>query len=260
MRIDVVTIFPRMVEAALAEGVLARARERGVIDLGVHDLRDQATDRHRSVDDVPYGGGPGMVMMPEPLAGAVEAIAAAHGPASAVVLMTPQGRRFSHAEAERLSRMARLVVMCGRYEGIDERFTEAMVTDEISIGDYVLTGGELPALVVIDAVARLVPGVVGDQASVEGDSFVRGLLDHPHYTRPAEWRGRRVPDVLLSGHHAEIERWRHRESLARTWARRPDLLATAALDAADRRLVDEWQRAAGGRPPEGTKERRDEGD
>jgi tRNA (guanine37-N1)-methyltransferase len=224
MTVDVITIFPAMVEAGLAEGVVGRARERGLVDIRVRDLREYTDDRHRSVDDVPYGGGPGMVMKPEPLFRAVEAIGAERGTPSAVVLMTPQGRRFTHAEAERLSRLERIVVICGRYEGVDERVAEALVTDEISIGDYVLSGGELPALVVIDAAVRLVPGVVGDADSVDGESFVRGVLDHPHYTRPAVFRGMAVPDVLVSGHHAEIERWRRDERMRRTRARRPDLL------------------------------------
>ena len=233
--IDVITIFPRMVEAALAEGVIGRAREAGLVDLRVRDLRDYTDDRHRTVDDVAYGGGPGMVMKPEPLFRAVEAIQSERGPASAVVLMTPQGRRFSHAEAERLSRLERIIVICGRYEGVDERVAATVVTDELSIGDYVLSGGELPALVVIDAVARLVPGVVGDAGSVSGDSFVRGLLDHPHYTRPAMCRGLAVPDVLVSGNHAEIERWRSRERVRRTLERRPDLIENAELTADERR-------------------------
>ena len=225
---DVITIFPAMVEAALAEGVVGRARERGAIDVRVRDLRMYAPDRHRVVDDLSYGGGPGMVMKPEPLFAAVEAIAAERGEPSAVILMTPQGRRFTHQEAERFSRLERLILICGRYEGVDERVAEALVTDEVSIGDYVLSGGELPALVVIDAVARLHPGVVGDEASVARDSFVRGVLDHPHYTRPATFRGMSVPDVLVSGHHGEIERWRRRERVRRTWTRRPDLLPDAA--------------------------------
>jgi tRNA (guanine37-N1)-methyltransferase len=222
--IDVITIFPRLVDAALTEGVVARARETGLVEIRARDLREFTEDRHRTVDDVPFGGGPGMVMKAEPIARAIEAIVAERGPASAVVLMTPQGRPFTQAEAERLSRMERLVVICGRYEGVDERVAEAFVTEELSIGDYVLTGGELPALVVVDAVARLVPGVVGDEASVAEDSFSGGLLDHPHYTRPAVWRDRPVPDVLVSGHHGEIERWRREQRLGRTQARRPDLL------------------------------------
>jgi tRNA (guanine37-N1)-methyltransferase len=201
-------------------------------------LRDYTDDRHRTVDDEAYGGGPGMVMKPGPIVAAVEAIAAERGPASAVILMTPQGRRFTHGEAERLSRLGRHVGLCGRYEAVDERVAESLVTDELSIGDYVLTGGELPALVVIDAVVRLVPGVVGDAESVAVDSFVRGLLDCPHYTRPAVFRGLPVPEVLLSGHHAQIEQWRRRERVKRTLERRPDLLAQAELDADEQRELD----------------------
>jgi tRNA (guanine37-N1)-methyltransferase len=238
MNINVVTIFPRMMEAALAEGVIGRARAAGLIDIQVRDLREYTDDRHRTVDDVPYGGGPGMVMKPEPLFRAVDAIREAQGEPSAVVLMTPQGRRFSHDEAERLSRLERIVILCGRYEGIDERVTERVVTDELSIGDYVLTGGEIPALVVIDAVARLVPGVVGDAGSVTGDSFVRGLLDHPHYTRPAVCRGAAVPDVLVSGNHGEIERWRRRQRVRRTVERRPDLIERSTLTVEEARELD----------------------
>lgn len=237
MTADVITIFPEMVESALAAGVVGRARERGVVDVRVRDLRDYTDDRHRTVDDVPYGGGPGMVMKPEPLWRAVEAIAAERGPASAVVLMTPQGRPFTHEVADRMSRLDRIVVICGRYEGVDERVTEALVTHEMSIGDYVLTGGELAALVVLDAVTRLVPGVVGDAGSVEADSFVGGLLDYPHYTRPAEFRERRVPEVLLSGHHGAIEKWRREQRVRRTAERRPDLLETAELTDEERRAV-----------------------
>jgi tRNA (guanine37-N1)-methyltransferase len=224
MRVDIVTIFPALVESALSEGVVARARARGLVDIRVHDLRAHTDDRHRTVDDVPFGGGPGMVMKAEPFFRAVAAITADAGAPSAVVLVTPQGRRFTQAEAVRLSRLERVVLLCGRYEGVDERVTEAVATEEISIGDYVLTGGELPALVVLDAIARLVPGVVGDAASVAQDSFEGGWLDHPHYTRPAEWRGRTVPEVLLSGHHGAIEQWRHAQRVARTRARRPDLV------------------------------------
>jgi tRNA (guanine37-N1)-methyltransferase len=227
---DVVTIFPAMVEAVLAAGVVGRARDRGLVDVRVRDLRDYTDDRHRTVDDVPYGGGPGMVMKPEPLFRAVEAISAERGAPAAVVLLSPQGRVFDQAEAARFSRMDRLVFLCGRYEGVDERVAEALVTDEVSIGDYVLTGGELPALVVIDAVVRLVPGVVGDAGSVAADSFADGLLDYPHYTRPASFRGRDVPEVLLSGHHAEIAKWRAAQQMARTQRRRPDLLKRVGRD------------------------------
>jgi tRNA (guanine37-N1)-methyltransferase len=236
--VDVITIFPALVESALLEGVVARARQSGIVDIRVRDLRAFTDDRHRTVDDVPYGGGPGMVMKPEPFFRAIEAVTAERGALDAVVLMTPQGRRFTQREAERLSRMNRVAVLCGRYEGVDERVADALVTDELSIGDYVLTGGELPALVVVDAVVRLVPGVVGDADSVVDDSFSRGLLDHPHYTRPAECRGRVVPDVLVSGHHGEIERWRRRERVRRTRERRPDLLESAVLTADERRELD----------------------
>jgi tRNA (guanine37-N1)-methyltransferase len=239
VKIDIVTIFPSMVGGLLAEGVVGRAAERGVLDIRVHDLRDYTTERHRVVDDVPFGGGPGMVLKPEPLFRAVESIRATRGTPSAVILTTPDGRRFSHGEAERLSGLEHLVVLCGRYEGVDDRVRQRLATDEISIGDYVLSGGELPALVIVDAVARLVPGVVGDEASVARDSFARGTLDFPQFTRPAEFAGLAVPPVLLSGHHAEIEKWRRREALARTLDRRPDLLNDAQLDENDRRLLQE---------------------
>jgi tRNA (guanine37-N1)-methyltransferase len=245
MKFDIVTIFPRMVEAGLAEGVVSRGIERGLLDLKVHDLREHTTDRHRSVDDVPYGGGPGMVMKPEPLVKAVEAIRRDRGQPEAVVLLSPQGRQFTQAEAVRLSGLTHVVLLCGRYEGMDERVRELVATEELSIGDYVLSGGELPALVIVDAVSRLVPGVVGDAGSVEGDSFSRGLLDYPHYTRPAEFLGRSVPDVLLSGHHAEVRKWRKRAALARTMSRRPDLLASADLDDEERELLEELKRHGG---------------
>ena len=239
MKFDIVTIFPRMVEALLAEGIVARAVERGVVDVRVHDLRDFTTDRHRVVDDTPFGGGPGMVLKPEPFFRAVEHIAQSRGTPSAVLLPSPQGTRFTHGEALRIGRLAHVVVLCGRYEGIDERVREALATEEISIGDYVLTGGELPALVMVDAVTRLLPGAVGDEQSVAEDSFVRGRLDHPHYTRPADFRGLKVPDVLVSGHHGEIRRWRRREALRRTLQRRPDLIEATGLDAEERQLADE---------------------
>lgn len=221
------------------EGVLGRALERRIVRVGVHDLRDYTADRRRTVDDVPYGGGPGMVMKAEPFVAAVAAIRDRHGPLDAVALMSPQGRPFSHREALRLSRLRRVVLLCGRYEGIDERVRDLVATEEISIGDYVLTGGELPAAVVVDAAARFVPGVVGDARSVVDDSFVRGVFDHPHFTRPEAVASLTAPDVLLSGHHGEIRRWRRREALKRTLARRPDLLDAAALDGEDRAILDE---------------------
>ncbi len=239
LRFDIVTIFPNMVAAMLQDGILARAIERQVLDVAVHDLRDFTTDRHRVVDDTPFGGGPGMVLKPEPFFRALRQIRAAHGDPGAVVLPTPQGRRFTHDEAIYFRDLRHVVVLCGRYEGIDERVREALATDEISIGDYVLSGGELPALVMLDAVARLVPGVVGDEQSVREDSFATRLLDHPHYTRPAEFEGRKAPEVLLSGHHGAIERWRRREALRRTLERRPDLLGDAVLTVEQQRMLDE---------------------
>ncbi|MBM3819960.1 MAG: tRNA (guanosine(37)-N1)-methyltransferase TrmD [Acidimicrobiia bacterium] len=239
MKFDIVTIFPRMVQAGLAEGVVGRGIEGGLLDVQVHDLRDYTTDRHRSVDDVPYGGGPGMVMKPEPLARAVEDIRARRGVPDAVVLLTPTGRTFTQAEAVRMTRLKHVVLLCGRYEGMDERVRTGVATEELSIGDYVLSGGEVAALVVVDAISRLIPGVVGDEQSVAEDSFTRGLLDYPHYTRPAEFAGQRVPDVLLSGHHADVRRWRKKAALARTLERRPEMLNTAALDDEERALLDE---------------------
>ncbi len=239
MKFDIVTIFPRMFEAPLAEGIVGRAIARGLVDLRVHDLRDYTEDRHRSVDDVPFGGGPGMVLKPGPLVEAVGAIRRERGEPAAVILTSPQGRPFAQAHAVRLSRLPHVVVICGRYEGVDERVRERLVTEELSIGDYVLTGGELPAMVILDAVTRLLPGAVGDEQSVEADSFSRGLLDFPHYTRPAEFEGMKVPEVLISGHHGEIRRWRKREALRRTLERRPDLLAGAELDDEERALLRE---------------------
>jgi len=238
---DIVTIFPAMIEAALAEGVVGRAVERRLIEVAIHDLRDFTTDRHRSVDDVPYGGGPGMVMKSEPIFKALDAIEARRGAVPRVLLTSPQGTLFTQAAAEQLSREEHVVLLCGRYEGVDER-VRSRVHEEVSIGDYVVSGGELPALVVVDAVARWVPGVVGDDQSVAEDSFSRGLLDFPHYTRPAVVGSDRVPDVLLSGNHAEIRRWRKRESIARTLARRPELLETAALDDEERAMLEDLKR------------------
>jgi tRNA (guanine37-N1)-methyltransferase len=242
MQFDIVTIFPSLIEAGLGEGVVSRGVERGLLNVAVHDLRRWTTDRHRTVDDMPYGGGPGMVMKAEPLMRAVSEIRETRGTPGSVVLLSPQGRTFSQVEAERLARLEHIVLLCGRYEGMDERVRDMVATEEISIGDYVLSGGELAALVIVDAVSRLVPGVVGDEQSVAQDSFSRGLLDYPHYTRPAEIAGHRVPDVLLSGHHADVRRWRRKAALVRTLERRPDLMATAALDEEDRALLDEIRR------------------
>jgi tRNA (guanine37-N1)-methyltransferase len=243
MKVDIVSIFPAMVKAPLAEGIVGRAIGRGVIDVAVHDLRDFTTDRHRVVDDMPFGGGPGMVMKPEPFFAAVDYIRRERGTPDAIVLTSPDGERFAHREAERLSGLPHVVWLCGRYEGVDERVRMHLATETLSIGDYVLSGGELPALVMLDAVARLVPGVVGDEESVARDSFVGGLLDYPQYTRPAVFAGHEVPAVLLSGHHAAIARWRRREALARTALRRPDLLDAVALDDDDRVLLREIRRS-----------------
>ena len=239
MKFDIATIFPTMIDAGLAEGVVGRGIASGLIDLQVHDLREFTTDRHRSVDDVPYGGGPGMVMKPEPAVRAVERIRTARGVPDAVIVTSPQGRTFTQREAERLVGLRHVVLLCGRYEGMDERVLALVGAEELSIGDYVLSGGEVAALVIVDAVSRLIPGVVGDGQSVEEDSFSRGLLDYPHYTRPAEFGGLKVPDVLLSGHHAEVRRWRKKQALARTLERRPELLESAVLDDEERALLNE---------------------
>ena len=242
MRVDIVTIFPRMIDAGLSEGVVSRGIVAGLIDLQVHDLREFTTDRHRTVDDVPYGGGPGMVMKPEPLLKAVERIRAVRGTPDVVIVTSPQGRAFTQRQAERFAGLQHVALLCGRYEGMDERVLALVTaagidTEEVSIGDYVLSGGELPALVVVDAVSRLIPGVVGDEQSVVDESFTRGLLDYPQYTRPAEYGGLPVPDVLLSGHHADVRRWRKKMALQRTLERRPDLLEHAALDDEERALL-----------------------
>lgn len=236
MRVDIVSIFPEAL-CALEVSILGRAQARGLIKLGIWNLRDFAADRHRQVDDVPYGGGPGMVMRVEPFFAALEAIAPPGEPRPRILLTSPQGRRFDQRFAEELSREPHLIILCGRYEGVDERVVEGLGAWEVSIGDYVLSGGELAAMVIVEAVARLVPGVVGDKRSVEEESFSGGLLDYPHYTRPAEFRGMRVPAVLLSGHHEQIRRWRRREQLRRTLARRPDLLALEDLNDEDRSLL-----------------------
>jgi tRNA (guanine37-N1)-methyltransferase len=256
MTVDIVTIFPAMIEAPLAAGIVGRAIGRGTLDVKVRDLRDYTTDRHRVVDDVPYGGGPGMILKPDPIFRALDAIEAERGGPLTVIMTSPQGKRFTQAEAERLSRAEHVVLLCGRYEGFDERVRER-VTEELSIGDYVLTGGELPALVVVDAVARLVPGVVGDEQSVAQDTFSnRGLLNHPQYTRPPEIEVLRVhgvrevlrvPEVLTSGHHEEICRWRKREALSRTLARRPDLLDGASLDDEEEQMLRELKGDSHGR-------------
>ena len=226
LRIDFVTIFPRMFDAFVAEGVIARGVKQGVLDIRVHDLRDYTADKHRSTDDEAYGGGPGMVMLAEPVLRCVEAV----NGSPHIVMTSPQGRTFSQSIAKELASKEHLVILCGRYEGFDERIRETLHPDEISIGDFVVSGGELPAMLIADATGRMIEGVVGNTGSVEEDSFYNGLLDYPHYTRPEEIRGMRVPDVLLSGHHEKIRLWRREQALRRTLRLRPDLLRTAELD------------------------------
>ncbi len=237
MEVAVLTLFPRMVEAPLAESLLGKAQEKGLLRARVVDVRDFAQGKHRVTDDVPYGGGAGMVMKPEPLVAAIESARAAL-PGARVVLLTPQGARFDQRKAEELARTDRLVLVCGRYEGVDERVL-SYVDEEISLGDFVLQGGEVAALAVIEAVARLVPGVVGNEESPRSDSFGgEMLLEGPHYTRPAEFRGARVPEVLLSGDHARIARWRRRKALLRTRERRPDLFQRLRLSPEDLQLLE----------------------
>lgn len=243
MRIDILTLFPEMFGAVLQNSLLGRARKTGALDVGVTDFREYTTDRHRTVDDYPFGGGAGMVLKPEPIFSAVESVQAkssgqAGYSAPRIILMSPQGRLLSHDMAVELASCGHLIVVCGHYEGFDERIRTHLATDEISIGDYVLTGGELAAMVLIDAVIRFVPGVLGNCESHRFDSFAEGLLEYPQYTRPRDFRGLCVPDVLLSGDHGRIADWRRRQSLLRTVRRRPDLLSRACLTDEERRILD----------------------
>jgi len=242
MQFEVFTLLPEVFPPYLESSILQRARLHGLIDVRLHNIRDWACDKHHTTDDTPYGGGGGMVMKPEPVFDAVEAIL---GPRPAppeagcpIILLSPQGRVFSQAIARELSAHERIALVCGRYEGFDERIRTGLATDEISIGDYVLTGGELPALILIDAVTRLLPGALGDPTGAEDDSHASGLLEYPHYTRPPEFRGESVPDILLSGDHAKIEKWRREQSLLRTLARRPDLLEKAELSEKEKKFVE----------------------
>ena len=232
MLFDVFSLFPEVLKPYLQTSILQRARERGLVGVNLHNIRDWAMDKHHVTDDEPYGGGGGMVMKAEPIFAAVESVLGAP-PSCPVILLTPQGRTFNQRVAAELHEHSHLALLCGRYEGVDERVRERLVSDEISIGDFVLTGGELPALVLIDSIARLIPGVLGDPEGPWKDSHASGLLEHPHYTRPAEFRGWKVPEVLTSGDHARIERWRREQALLRTWQRRPDLLQYADLSPAD---------------------------
>jgi tRNA (guanine37-N1)-methyltransferase len=228
MQIDILTLFPDMFQGPMTESMLWKARDRGLLDLRLHNMRDYSLSRHRTVDDTPYGGGGGMVLKPDVVARAIETLIA-DAPSTPVILMTPRGRLFSHQIAVSLAAQPRIVLLCGHYEGIDERVSQLLVTDEISIGDYVLTGGELAAMVVVDAVIRHIPGVLGAEGGAERESHADGILEGPHYTRPAEFRGLAVPDVLTGGDHGAIVRWRRREGLRQTWLRRPELLLKAAL-------------------------------
>ena len=241
MRFDVITLFPDMVDAVMGHGVIGRAAEQGLVELVTWNPRDYATDRHRTVDDRPYGGGPGMVMKVEPVRAAIQAARAAGEPAS-VVYLTPEGQKLDGAGVAALADCRRIILLCGRYEGIDQRLIELEVDQEISIGDYVVSGGELPAMVMMDAVARLLPGVLGHADSAAQDAFAEGLLDCPHYTRPEVVAGQGVPDVLLSGDHQAVARWRHREALGRTWRKRPDLLEQRGLSHEEQTLLEDYRR------------------
>jgi tRNA (guanine37-N1)-methyltransferase len=238
MQFDVFTLLPEIFPPYLESSILQRARQRGLIEVRVHNIRDYTHDKHHITDDIPYGGGGGMVMKPEPVFEAVESVLGPT-PACPIILLTPQGRVFNQTMAQELSARERIALLCGRYEGVDERIRRRLATDEISIGDYVLTGGELPALILIDVVARLIPGVLGDPDGASDDSHASGLLEYPHYTRPPEFRGESVPDVLLSGDHAKIAKWRREQSLLRTYKRRPDLLDQANLSEEDRRFLEQ---------------------
>ena len=240
MHIEVVTLFPELIQASLKAGVLGRAIERGIVTVGCEDPRGHSKDVHRTVDDRPYGGGPGMVLKPEPVSAAIDAAAARLQAGSPRVYLSAQGAPFTQVTAREFSTLPGMLLVAGRYEGLDERVIESRIDREVSIGDYVLSGGEFPALCVIDAVARLLPGVLGDERSAVEESFDQGLLDWPHFTRPVEFEGRKVPDVLQGGHHADIQRWRLKQAVARTWLRRPDLIARGGLPADAAKLLDEF--------------------
>jgi tRNA (guanine37-N1)-methyltransferase len=259
MRIDVLTLFPEMFEGVFGTSIIGKAREKGIVKLNTVNFRDYANNKHNTVDDYPYGGGSGMVLKPEPIFAAVEDLIRPDEPRPRIILMCPQGETFTQRKAEELAAERRLVFICGHYEGYDERIREHLVTDELSIGDYVLTGGELPAMVVIDAVVRLLPGVLGNESSAWADSFQAGLLEYPQYTRPASFRGWDVPEVLLSGHHGRIEEWRRRQSLLRTLRRRPDLLEQADLTPEEQRFIEEERRRMASESLSGRETERDRG-
>jgi tRNA (guanine37-N1)-methyltransferase len=240
MRFDVFTLLPEVFPSYLETSILKRARERGLIDVHVHNIRDYTRDKHHTADDAPYGGGGGMVMKPEPVFESIESVLglSANTENIPIILLTPQGRVFNQSIADELSKHPRIFLLCGRYEGIDERIREHLVTDEISIGDYVLTGGELPALILMDAVSRLLPDVLGDPTGAQDDSHAMGLLEYPHYTRPPEFRGWKVPDVLLTGAHVKIDKWRREQALLRTLKKRPDMLEKAELSKEDLKFLE----------------------
>jgi tRNA (guanine37-N1)-methyltransferase len=239
---DVLTLFPAMFEEVFAASILGKAKERGIVSLQAVNFRDYSNNKHNTVDDAPYGGGGGMVLKAEPIFAAVEALITKDAPKPRIVLMCPQGETYTQQKAEELAQESHLIFICGHYEGFDERIREYLVTDEISIGDYVLTGGELAAMVVIDSVARLLPGVLGNEMSSVTDSFSNGLLEYPHYTRPAKFREWEVPNVLISGHHINVANWRRKQSLRRTWQRRPELLSKVELTKEERLWIQEWNR------------------
>ena len=242
MHIDILTLFPEMFPQVLESSILKKAKEKRAFDYRLINFRDFTDDKHQKVDDYPYGGGAGLVLKPQPIFDAIESIQPKTEKKPRVILLCPQGERYSQKKAEELSKEEHLVLICGHYEGYDERIRENLITDEISIGDFVLTGGELGAMVMIDSIVRLLPGVLGNQDSAIQDSFSTGLLEHPHYTRPANYRGMKVPEVLLSGNHAAIEKWRHQESLYRTYTRRPDLLENREWTPEEKQWVEQWER------------------
>lgn len=242
MKIDILSLFPQMFQGVLSESILGKAAENGIVSYSITNFRDFTENKHRKVDDYPFGGGAGMVLMPQPIFDALASVRQSEAEKPRIILTSPQGKPFQQADAVALSSESHLVFICGHYEGFDERIAEHLVTDEYSIGDFVMTGGELAAMAMIDSIVRLLPGVLGNETSAVTDSFSDGLLEHPHYTRPADFRGMTVPNVLLSGNHEDIRQWRHKESLRRTWERRPDLLADRLLSAEEQHWIEQFAR------------------
>lgn len=237
MRIDILTLFPEMCESVLKESIIGRARENGSVEINCHQIRDFSTDKHNKVDDTPYGGGKGMVMFPQPIYDCFQSVCEDCGTRPHLIYMSPQGQTLTQEKVKELSKLSNIAILCGHYEGVDERILEEIVDEEISIGDYVLTGGELPAMVLADSVARMLPGVLSSEECFTGESHYDSLLEYPQYTRPFEWHGKKVPDVLISGHHANIDKWRHEQSLIRTYNRRPDMLEKADLTKKDKEFI-----------------------